>query len=290
MFFFLLVLLAVGLWFLPSVIWLKLDSLTSSAKSLRLIRPSLVANGKQAWHWVQTGEGEWPEYKFYGSLLRELQRLTRLYGATPKASLERIKRPLLQDIRFETKLREIRLSSISQFVAMATMTWSFMILSRLILDRSFEFGILTIIASLQIAGLLIFLFIEKYMRTKAFHGFDKAYEGLVALQALLPLGLSLKEKRDKSGIDHFLSLKRLGIDLERVRRQCVITLTQWKELGRPLETVLAEMVDDINFAQDMAQCLLIKRMNGIKFLVGGIFFLSAYLLDLLALVNSFFIE
>ncbi len=276
------------IWFSP-LSWWSLSSEHFKFSS-SLFSPSLVRRGKLAWLWIQSGEGEWPNYKFYGDLLRELQRLTKLYGATPKASLERIKRPLLQDIRFETKMREIRLSGIAQFMAMALMTWSFMVLSRLILGREFDATFLILIATLQASGIALYLGLENIVKKKIFNGYDCAYEGVVALQALLPLGLSLKEKRDKSGIDHFLAKKDLSVDLERVRRQLQIALTQWKEFGRPLEQVLADNLDDIRFAQEMAQERLIKRMNGLKFLIAALFFLSAYLLDLLGLVNSFFIE
>ncbi|MFX3675429.1 MAG: hypothetical protein ACN6I6_00175 [bacterium] len=282
----LVVLFTLALWKLPDRFYINAFAL------IRFKRPKvgLVARGKHAWSWVQNGEGEWPNYKFYGELLRELQRLTKLYGATPKASLERIKRPLLQDLRFETKMRELRLSGLMQFMAMALMTWTFMVLSRLILGRDFDPTFLILIATLQALGIVLYLGLENIVKKKVFNGYDCAYEGVVALQALLPLGLSLKEKRDKSGVDRFLAKKALPLDLERVRRQLQIALAQWKEFGRPLEQVLADNLDDIRFAQEVAQESLIKRMNGLKFLIAALFFLSAYLLDLLALVNSFFIE
>tara|TARA_R110000868_G_scaffold80095_7_gene227825 strand:- start:659 stop:1528 length:870 start_codon:yes stop_codon:yes gene_type:complete len=285
---FLFVLLLVLIWYSPMHWWARAGEPLKFKTSF--LKQSLVQRGKGAWSWIQSGEGEWPNYKFYGDLLRELQRLSKLYGATPKASLERIKRPLLQDIRFETKMREIRLSGLSQFLAMALMTWSFMILSRLILSREFDATLLLFIGALQLIGVVLYLGLEALVKDKVFKGYDSAYEGLVALQALLPLGLSLKEKRDKSGIDHFLAKKELSADLERVRRQLQVALAQWKEFGRPLEQVLADCLDDIRFAQELAQERLIKRMNGLKFLIAAVFFLSAYLLDLLALVNSFFIE
>lgn len=279
------VLLGVGIWFLPEKFW---DSLRVF-KQLKF-KPSygLVHKGKQAWNWIQTGEGEWPEYKFYGSLLRELQRLTKLYGATPKASLERVKRPLLQDLRFETRLREIRLSGLSQFFAMALMTWLFMFLSRLILGRAFDPFLCSMILFLQVSGTALYLFVESWARKKIFIGYDSAYEGLVTLQALMPLGLSLKEKRDKSGVDHFLGSKKLPPALERVRRTLSQLLEQWRDFGRPIEAQLVDLVDDIRFAQEIAGETLLKRMNGFKFFVAALFFLSAYLLDLLAMVNSLF--
>lgn len=275
----------IGIWFLPETFWDKLQNF----KQLRFKHKlTIVGRGKAAWEWVQTGEGQWPEYKFYGELLRELQRLSKLFGATPAASLERIKRPLLQDLRFETKLREIRLSGLSQFFAMALMTWTFMVMSRLILDRSFETGLCVTILMLQILGTAIYLLLEGRLRAKTFKGYDSAYEGLVTLQALIPLGLSLKEKREKSGVDRFLSKQKLSAELERVRRSLTTLLTQWKDFGRPIEAALVDLVDDIRFAQEVAQERLLKQMNAIKFFIAALFFLSAYLLDLLAMVQSLF--
>lgn len=280
-------LLGLGIWFLPDRLWEKLLTL----RQVKLVRNvSLVSRGKAAWVWVQTGQGEWPDYKFYGHLLRELQRLTKLYGATPQASLERIKRPLLQDLRFETKLREIRLSGLAQYFAMALMTWMFMFLSRLILGREFELSLCLVVIFLQVSGTALYLAIESLARKKTFNGYDMAYEGLVTLQALMPLGLSLKEKREKSGVDRFLVLKNLSPELERVRRNLSTLLGQWKDFGRPIEASLVDMVDDIRFAAEIAQESLLKRMNAVKFFVAALFFLSAYLLDLLSMVNAFFIE
>ncbi len=280
--------LGFALWFLPESLWEKGQSLW--LKRGFKVRPGLVKRGQSAWQWAQTGEGPWPDYKFYGALLRELQRLAKLYGATPAASLERIKRPLLQDLRFETKLREIRLGCLSQFFAMALMTWTFMIVSRLILGRAFELPLCALILALQCGGLLLYVAIERKARKKTFYGYDQAYEGVVTLQALIPLGLSLKEKREKSGVDRFLSIKNAPAELERVRRSLASLLGQWKDFGRPIEAALADLGDDIRFAQEVAGERLLKRMNALKFFIAALFFLSAYLLDLLALVNAFFIE
>lgn len=277
--------LGIGIWFIPERFWESFQNF----KGLQIKqRYGLVHKGKQAWQWVQTGEGEWPDYKFYGSLLRELKRLTKLYGATPAASLERIKRPLLQDLRFETKLREIRLGGLAQFFAMALMTWTFMTLSRLILEREFDLLLCSLILALQVIGASLYLFIEAKARKKAFGGYDLAYEGLVTLQALMPLGLSLKDKREKSGVDRFLSEKRLPSELERVRRTLSNLLDQWRDFGRPIEAALVDLVDDIRFAQDIAGEALLKRMTAFKFFVAALFYLSAYLLDLLAMVNGLF--
>lgn len=285
MLFFLPALLGIGIWFIPERFWESFQNF----KGLQVRRHyGLVHKGKQAWQWVQTGEGEWPDYKFYGQLLHELKRLTKLYGATPAASLERIKRPLLQDLRFETKLREIRLSGLAQFLAMALMTWTFMTLSRLILGRDFDFILCAVVLSLQVIGSVLYLWVESLARKKTFRGYDLAYEGLVTLQALMPLGLSLKEKRDKSGVDRFISEKSLPVELERVRRTLASLLDQWRDFGRPIEAALVDLVDDIRFAQDIAGEALLKRMTAFKFFVAALFFLSAYLLDLLAMVNALF--
>mgnify|MGYP003672101902 CR=1 FL=1 len=283
-----IVFISLLIWILPDEIWHKLQQTLYLTKKLTINRRGLVYRGNLAWQWTQTGQGPWPDYKFYGNFLREVQKLTKLYGSTPKASLDRIKKPLLQDIRFETKLREIRFSGLGQFVAMALMTWTFMVVSRLILERPFELPLLFSILFIQTVGLITFLQIESFKRKKAFHGFDLAYEGLVTLQALLPLGISTKDKQEKSGVDQFLSLKTKNLDLDRVRRNLAQSLAQWRDFGRPIEDIIEELVDDVRFAQEIAQAKLLKQMHAIKFLIAALFFLSAYLLDLMAMVNSFF--
>src|SRR5690606_27903402 len=120
-------------------------------------------------------------------------------------------------------------------------------------------------------------------------GYDQAFEGIVTLQALIPLGLSLKEKRDKSGVDRFLALQGLSPELDRVRRSLSQLLTQWKDFGRPVEAGLADLCDDVRFAAEMAQERLLKKMNALKFVIAALFFLSAYLVDLLAMVQGLFL-
>ncbi len=276
------------IWYLPDRLWVELSTSFSKFNSLKLGKRSVMHCGNETWQWVQTGEGQWPEYKFYGGFLREIQKLTKLYGSNPKIALDQLKKPLLQDIRFETKIRETRLSGLAQYIAMALMTWTFMIVSRLILERPFEVPLLLLILMIQLTGFILFLKIESYKRNKAFYGFDLAYEGLVCLQALLPLGISTKEKQDKSGVDRFISLKTKNSDLERVRRNLTQSLAKWRDYGRPIEVVIEELVDDVRFAQEIAQTKLVKQMHTIKFMIAALFFLSAYLIDLMAMVNSFF--
>lgn len=285
MYFILLSLLCLLLWKLPDSLLEKLAQYKLQALTPRM---TLVQKGQLTWSWIQTGQGEWPQYKFYGAFLREMQKLIRLYGGSPKTIIESLKKPLLQDIRFETKLSEIRLGGVVQFIAMGLMTWVFVLTSRLILKRSFEFESLAVIAGLQAFGLIGFFIIEKYQRQKIFRGYDLAYEVLVTLIAILPIGISLKEKREKSGVDRLLAKNDLPHDLERVRRNLQDALLQWKDFGKPIESTLSELLDDIRFAQEMAQSKLLKRMDGFKFLIAAVFFLPAYLFDLYLLVNSFF--
>jgi len=281
-----IVLTCFAIYFFPDSL---LDRLSFKSVIPKISRPkSLVTKGNETWRWIQSAQGMWPEYKFYGHFLADMQKLIRLYGGSPKSIVEALKRPLLQDIRFETKLSDIRLGGIVQFVAMSLLTWAFVILSRVILGRSFEMSSLGIIALLQALGLIAFIAIEKYKRQKLFMGFDLAFEVLVTLMALIPIGISLKEKQEKSGVDRFLSCKKLGPDIERVRQSFHDALVQWKDFGKPIEKTLNELLDDIRFAQEMAQTKLLKQMDGFKFLIAAVFFLPAYLFDLYLMVNSFF--
>lgn len=275
-----------GIYFFPDSL---LDNLSLKSLKPNFARPkNLVTRGNETWIWIQSGEGEWPDYKFYGSFLAEMQKLIRLYGGSPKTVVEAIKRPLLQDIRFEAKLSEIRRGGIAQFMAMSLMTWAFVFMSRFVLGRAFEIQSLSVIAILQGIGLLAFIFIEKLKRQQLFKGYDLAYETLVTFLALIPIGISLKEKQEKSGVDRFLSTKDLTSDIERVRQGFHDALTQWKDFGKPIEITLNELLDDIRFAQELAQAKLLKQMDAFKFLIAAVFFLPAYLFDLYLMVNSFF--
>lgn len=285
MYFIMLTFFCLLLWKIPDSIWEKLGNPKLLVLNRRL---TLTQSGQQTWTWMQTGQGEWPSYKFYGSFLSEMQKLIRLYGGSPKTVIESLKKPLLQDIRFETKLAQIRLGGIVQFISMILMTWVFIIVSRLILNRTFELRSLTVIATLQIIGLISFSVIEGWKRRQIFNGYDLVYEVMVTLIALLPIGISLKEKKEKSGVDRFLAQKGLPIELERVRRNLQKAILQWKDFGKPIEVTLNELLDDIRFAQEMAQAKLLKQMDAFKFLIAAVFFLPAYLFDLYLMVNSFF--
>lgn len=273
------------LWKIPDSAWEKVGHPKSFTFKTRV---SLVQRGQLTWSWIQTGQGEWPSYKFYGTFLSEMQKLIRLYGGSPKTVIESLKKPLLQDIRFETKLAQIRLGGIVQFISMSLMTWIFIIVSRLILNRSFELKPLAFIAILQVLGLVSFSVIEGWKRRQIFKGFDLAYEVMVTLIAILPIGISLKEKKEKSGVDRFLTHKELPMELERVRCNLQEAILQWQDFGKSIELTLNELLDDIRFAQEMAQSKLLKQMDGFKFLIAAVFFLPAYLFDLYLMVNSFF--
>ena len=285
MYFILLTLLCLLLWKIPDSVWER-----AGHPKLLALKPrvSLVQRGQLTWSWIQTGQGEWPSYKFYGTFLTDMQKLIRLYGGSPKTVIESLKKPLLQDIRFETKLAQVRFGGIVQFISMSLMTWVFIIASRLILNRTFELNSLAVIAILQLLGLVSFSVIEGWKRRQIFKGFDLAYEVVVTLIAILPIGISLKEKKEKSGVDRFLAHKELPKELERVRRNLQEAILQWKDFGKPVELTLNELLDDIRFSQEMAQTKLLKQMDGFKFLIAAVFFLPAYLFDLYLMVNSFF--
>ena len=228
-----------------------------------------------------------PKYKFYTNLLEQLLSTHRTQGIGIKKFIPEIRLALICDLQFEKKILDEIISAFLQFLVITATTWSFVFLSKSLVQIPLNNTVTAGMISLEIVGIFIFNQLVSHFKNKVFEPFSKAIEELYLFSSLLAVGMPINEVLKTSGIMQggFASHKNFKNFDSRFKK----LIARMKETGlSPIEET-QEIIREIWHLQEVYFLKFTKMVQLLKFVILAFFFLPAYFLYLYS-IFKFFME
>ena len=233
----------------------------------------------------ETGEG----YKFYTGLVNEILLYNRELGGYSKKNFQVVKKALLGDIRFEKKVEKEMRGSFFQYVCLGLVTWFFIGGSHQILGEKISISLkkLLLILCFQMAGVLLYQVVCRRVKKKDFYFFNLYYGPLFRFFILIHLNLPVGVVLEKSGFEVFY--KERPLSWKPVLEDLRSLINKWKNQGGEVRSELDDIVEEVYFLRDLSFEKYKEKIQFLRLIFLGIFFLGPYLFYLSALLSSFLI-
>lgn len=228
-----------------------------------------------------------PRYKFYTDLLEQLFVAHRSLGIGIKKFIPEIRLALIRDLQFERKVLDEIISALLQFLVIAATTWSFVFLSKSLVQIPLDKLTAFFMIFLQVFGATLFFYLVRLLKQRIFAPFSMAIEELYQFSALLEVGLPVNEVVQRSGIlQGSLSNHKNFINLAARAKKLVARM---KEAGLSPKDEAQEIIREIWHLQEVHFQKFTKMVQVLKFTLLAFFFLPAYFLYLYS-IFKFFME
>lgn len=227
------------------------------------------------------------KYKFYTDLLEQLFDSHRKMGIGVKKFIPEIRFALIGDIKFERKILSECIGAFLQFLIITLTTWSFVILSSSLVNIPLNLTIVFFMMLLQVAGLFLFFYLLKYLKTKKFNKFNHAFKEIYLFSTFLDVGIPLNDVLERSEIltGSFMIHKAFNHLSTRTRK----LIDRLKATGLSPKDEVHEIIQGLWYLQEETFIKFTKIIQVIKFGILAFFFLPAYFLYLYS-IFQFFME
>lgn len=241
---------------------------------------------------LKSGEiGEFPKrpFRYYGSILKKITMIFKRTGELNLESLDHLQKALSSDFKFELKLKELKRTSIVQFLLTSLFIWVFVFGTQYTLENELPRCCFLSIITLQLFGFAFYTFSEKVVYKKVFGTSEEFIESLICFRNLYQTSLDINEILSESKIliqkkEHFpLRFKQLN---DRVKS----LVKKWKHTGENVNRELDLYESRMNFLREEQFEKLLKSTKVIQFLTLCLFFLPSYFVLILSLFSSFLFE
>lgn len=228
-----------------------------------------------------------PKYKFYTDLLEQLFESNRLLGIGIKKFIPEIRLAIIRDLQFEKKIFEEILSALIQFLMIAATTWSFVFLSKSLVQIPLDNSTVFLMIALELIGMGIFFYLVSLLKTKAFNPFSKAIEELYLFSALMEVGLSVNEVLQRSEVmqGSLVNHKNFYNLADRLKK----LVSRMKDSGLSPKDEAQEIIRELWHLQEVYFGRFTRIVQVLKFSILAFFFLPAYFLYLHS-IFKFFME
>lgn len=284
---YLVLLLAVSI--LPEKYWnnlYKINELKGQNKGQNLLN-GLASFEAKVFLGVKNSADDLPKYKFYTHLFEILYAANRSLGIGLKKIIPEIRNALLNDLKFEKKIRDEVLSAFLQFIAVIVTTWAFVYLSTKIAEIAVDKKIAIAMLLIQACGLFLFYQTEKICKKKIFEKFSSAIKEIYLFSCFLDVGLPLNEALLRSGISEGALFKHKVF--EGISKRLEGVIQRLKETGLSPKDEVHEIIGQIWQLQEEKFRFFTKYIQMLKFTLLVFFFLPAYFLYLYS-IFKFFME
>lgn len=228
-----------------------------------------------------------PKFKFYTELLEQLFLNHRKLGIGIKKFLPELRLALINDLQFEKKILEETASSFLQFLVIATTTWSFVFLSKILVHIPLYFHTVFGMIILQMGGTFLFFKLLHFFKKRKFASFSSAIEEMYLFTTLMDIGLPLNEVLLRSAIlqGSLIKDKRFNNLGARIKK----LINRMKETGLSPKEESNEIIKELWHLQNVYFIKFTKLVQVLKFCILTFFFLPAYFLYLSS-IFQFFME
>ena len=251
-----------------------------------------VKEGEKLLHWMTCWplQGEFKgQYKFYTDLVEKVLHYSREYGGHPKKNLLIVKKALLGDVRFEKKINKELKGSYFQYIFLGVITWLFIFGSQQILHSKFviEKSSIFIILGTQVLGIFLFQIVCKGIKKRDFFFFEQVYGVLFSFLSLIKVELPIGTILEQSSLEKIY--ERVPSEWRPLVKELTLVIQRWKTLGGEVKSDVYDILEETHFLRDLAFEKFKEKIQFLRLVFLGVFFLTPYLFYLSVLLNSFLI-
>ena len=248
--------------------------------------------GEKLLHWITC----WPlqsefkrQYKFYTDLVEKILHYSREYGGHPKKNLLTVKQALLGDLRFEKKIKKELKGSYFQYILLGLITWLFIFGSQHILHSKFviEKNSLLVILGAQFLGVFLFEVVCKRIIRRDFFFFDQFYGVLFSFLSLIKVELPIGTILEQSSLEKIY--QKVPSEWDPLVKELTLVIQRWKTLGGEVKSDVYDILEETHFLRDLTFEKFKDKVQFLRLMFLGIFFLTPYLFYLSVLLNAFLI-
>jgi hypothetical protein len=225
-----------------------------------------------------------PEYKFYTNIINKLISNSRQYGCSLKNGTKTIRYAISKDLQFEKKIITEHAGGIAQFFIISAVSWSFFLAVKEIMSISILNSSLLLIISLQLGGVLLYIYLAKKIKTAIFQDNSTYLHSMYILKSLIGTGIPLKQVIELSRVSQFISTPKDRFKYINLR--IVSMLERVQKTGTPVSEEISEIIEEIWFIHNMSFENFLKKTVILKFFIIAAFYLTSYFLFLIELFDN----
>jgi hypothetical protein len=227
-------------------------------------------------------KSELSQYKFFTKIVESLQSSLVRYGTSLHAYLPKIKKALINDLRFEKKIKSELLGGLLQMVTVQAFCFIFVGCLYIQLSLSFTYSSLIVPLLIQALGYTLFIFIFFKIKKKMFAPLERYIETFYLISTLLFAKIPIGRIHEECKISTLPMNKELDIFKQRVS----IIFQEIKRCGTIQEQEMEISIDELWFLFEYKFDSFLKHLAALKLIIIVFFFLSSFMLILMEVLGG----
>jgi len=241
---------------------------------------------------LKSGEiGEFPNrpFKYYGDILQKVVEIFKKTGELNLASLDHLQKGLSSDFKFELKLKELKRTSVSQFILTSLFIWVFVWGTQYTLKSELPTWCFLSIITLQLLGFVFYFMLTRVVLNRVFGTSEQLIESIIYFRNLYRTSMDINEILSESRI-LIQREEKLPFHFNLLHNRVKKLVNDWKHTGENVNTELDLYESRMNYLREEQFEKLLKSTKVLQFLTLCLFFLPSYFVLILSLFSSFLIE
>jgi hypothetical protein len=222
------------------------------------------------------------QYKFFTELAYVLLESSRTHGTGINLYLPEIKKALINDMRFEKKIKREFAGGLMQMLIVQSFGIIFMASFHIQLKKDFILSDYTVVFLLSFVGLIVYLVGSVLMRVKTFSRFEKYLKSLYQARILLFANVPIRKIHEQ------VDIQGLPIDknLFPLKERFLSLIENIKKSGELDRADMDMLIEEVWFIGELKFEDFVKHLAAFKLFIIVFFFMSAFMLILIQSLES----
>lgn len=225
---------------------------------------------------------ELAQYKFFTEVIGILLKSSKSYGTKIGVFLPEIKKALINDIRFEKKIRSEFYGGLFQMFLVLSFGVIFTLSLEFQLSKPLSLGDYTLAITLSCLGFFLYLLSFVLVKEFIFKGVETYLMVLYRVKVLIYAKIPLSSVQSEAEVSSLSGDKALA----PLKQRLYLILENIKEMGRVDEADVNMLLEEMWFVADLKFEKFIKYLSGLKLFIIVFFFLSSFLIILVQSLES----
>lgn len=233
---------------------------------------------------ISLSEISLPQYKFYTDLIKKLLFSFSEFGGDINNLLKSLKKGVVLELRYDKLTSDSFRGGVFQFMAIAFVTWSFIISTIVLVKIKISIFTLLTIFILNISGPIAYYYTYNTISKRKFLGFEALFFSMYSIKALCSSGVSIS-----TTLSEYNKLKggKVAPNLKSISKRLSHVVFRYSNFGISISNELDDLISELWEIKESSLSSFTKSINLIKFSISIIFYFLPYFIFLYALVSSF---
>lgn len=232
---------------------------------------------------ISVSEISLPQYKFYTKLIKKLLFSFSEFGGDINDLLKSLKKGVVLELRYDKLSGDSFKGGIFQFMAIAFVTWAFIISTIILVEIKIPILTLITISFLNMCGPVAYYFTYNQFSKRCFLGFEDLFFSMYSIKALCSSGVSISTTLSEY---NKLKDKKVVSSLTTLKKRLAHVVYKYSNFGTSISCELDDLISELWEIKESGLNSFTKNINLIKFFISIVFYFLPYFIFLYALVSS----